>query len=125
VSWFAAFLLFSGTTIHAQSHQNPLAEARIAGTVLDQQGKPLENISIHAVREQTGMYMPTVDSNTNHRSEQHRTRQLALIHSASARGTSVNVSYTFTMVISFPSLAQQRSRSGSSWAVRRASSDFQ
>src|SRR5579859_7436015 len=41
------------------------------------------------------------------------------------RGTSVNVSYTFTMVISFPSLAQQRSRWGSSWAVRRASSDFQ
>ena len=44
---------------------------------------------------------------------------------AGSIGTADNVSYTFTMVISFPSLAQQRSMSGSSSAVRRASSDFQ
>jgi hypothetical protein len=30
--------------------------------VLDEQGHPLKNISVHAVLEQTGMYMPTLDS---------------------------------------------------------------
>src|SRR3981081_2010161 len=39
--------------------------------------------------------------------------------------TLAQVSSTFTMRLSLPSRAQQRSTSGSSWAARRDSSDFQ
>jgi hypothetical protein len=64
VNYFAAtVLLLSAAAGRAQSDKRPPAEARIVGTVLDPQGKPLKNIFIHAVLEQTGMYMPTADSN--------------------------------------------------------------
>jgi hypothetical protein len=59
----ATLLVLSAAPAHAQSDKKPLAEARIVGTVLDQQGQPLKNISVHAVLEQTGMYMPTANSN--------------------------------------------------------------
>jgi hypothetical protein len=55
-------LLLAVGNIDAQTKGNPSAYARIVGTVLDQQGHPLRNISVHAVLEQTGMYMPTVNS---------------------------------------------------------------
>lgn len=44
------------TTPKAQGH------TRIVGIVLDEQHHPLRNISVHAVSQQTGMYMPSVDS---------------------------------------------------------------
>jgi hypothetical protein len=58
-----AVLLLSVAFVEAQTAGKPQAHAGIVGTVLDEQGHPLKNISVHAVLEQTGMYMPTVDSN--------------------------------------------------------------
>ena len=57
-----ALLLLSAARVFAQGNEKPPAEARIAGTVIDQQGQPLTNIFVHAVLEQTRMYMPTVNS---------------------------------------------------------------
>lgn len=59
----AVSLLLSATPLCAQENESPPAEARIVGKVIDQQGEPLKNISVHAGLKQTGMYMPTVDSN--------------------------------------------------------------
>jgi hypothetical protein len=58
-----AVLLLSVAFVEAQTAGKPQVHAGIAGTVRDEQGHPLKNISVHAVLEQTGMYMPTVDSN--------------------------------------------------------------
>lgn len=58
-----AVLLLSVAFVEAQTAGKPQALAGIVGTVLDEQGHPLKNVSVHAVLEQTGMYMPTVDSN--------------------------------------------------------------
>jgi hypothetical protein len=58
-----AFVLLSVAQVDARITGNPSAHARIAGTVVDQQGQPLKNIFVHAVSDETGMYMPTVDSN--------------------------------------------------------------
>lgn len=59
----AAFLLLSIAHVNRQVTGIPPAHARIVGTVLDQQSQPIKNIFVHAVSEETGMYMPTVDSN--------------------------------------------------------------
>jgi len=56
-------LLLLMANVEAQTTRRPQAHAGIVGTVLHEQGHPLKNISVHAVLEQTGMYMPTVDSN--------------------------------------------------------------
>lgn len=58
-----AVLLLLVAYAEAQTAGSPQAHAGIVGTVLDEQGHPLKNISVHAVLEQTGMYMPTVNSN--------------------------------------------------------------
>lgn len=58
-----AVLLLSVAFVEAQTAGKPQAHAGIVGTVLDEQGHPLKNIAVHAVLEQTGMYMSTVDSN--------------------------------------------------------------
>jgi len=58
-----AVLLLSVAFVEAQTAGKPQAHAGISGTVRDEQGHPLKNISVHAVLEQTGVYMPTVDSN--------------------------------------------------------------
>lgn len=58
----AAFLLLSIADVNSQVRGIPPAHARIVGTVLDQQSQPLKNMFVHAVSEETGMYMPTVDS---------------------------------------------------------------
>lgn len=49
--------------VGAQTTGKPQAHAGIVGTVFDQQARPLKNISVHAVSDKTGRYMPTVDSN--------------------------------------------------------------
>jgi hypothetical protein len=64
LSCFAVpFLLLSAAPLCAQANEKPQREARIVGRVLDQQGQLLKDISVHAVLKQTGMLMPTVNSN--------------------------------------------------------------
>jgi len=66
VNCFAAtFLLLSACPVQAQCDEKPPAETRIVGTVLDQRGQPLRDISVQAFLKQTGMYMPTADSNND------------------------------------------------------------
>lgn len=66
VAWsISAFVLGLALLALAQAREEPHAEGRIAGTVLDQQGQPLNHIFVHAVSEQTGVYMPTVESDIN------------------------------------------------------------
>jgi hypothetical protein len=48
--------------VQSQTAEKQPTHSRIIGTVLDQQGHPLNNISVHAVLERTGMYMPTANS---------------------------------------------------------------
>jgi hypothetical protein len=56
-------LLLFVADVGAQTTGGHQAQAEIRGTVFDEQGHPLENISVHAVSDTTGRYMPTVDSN--------------------------------------------------------------
>ena len=49
--------------VGAQTTGKPQARAGIVGTVFDEQARPQKNISVHAVSDKTGMYIPTVDSN--------------------------------------------------------------
>ena len=55
----AVFLTFTALLLSAQTAHKPKPMGRIEGTVLDEQGWPVKNIGVHAVLEQTGMYMPT------------------------------------------------------------------
>ena len=59
----AVFLLLS--IAHCFSQDNParFAEARIIGLVVDEQGRPLKNIFVHAFLKQKHLFMPTANSN--------------------------------------------------------------
>lgn len=61
VSTGVVLLLFVAG-VGAQTTGKPQAHAGIVGTVVDEQAHPLKNISVHAVSDKTGMYMPTVGS---------------------------------------------------------------
>jgi hypothetical protein len=57
-----AFVVLSGFLATAQTREEPNPAGRIIGTVLDQRGLPLKRIFVHAILEQTGMYMPTAET---------------------------------------------------------------
>jgi hypothetical protein len=57
-----AVLFLSVTCVAAQTAERDRPHDRIVGTVVDEQGHQVKNISVHAVLEQTGKYMPTVVS---------------------------------------------------------------
>ena len=57
-----AFIFLSAYIACAQIDKQPTAEGQIVGTVLDRQAQPLAHIFVHALLKQTGMYMPTVES---------------------------------------------------------------
>ena len=55
-------LLLSANSLQAQTTEKSEVRPAIVGTVLNEQGDPLKNISVHAVLELTGFYMPTAVS---------------------------------------------------------------
>lgn len=61
-SFLAATLLLALISVARKIDPAP-GSARIVGTVVDLNGKPLKNISVRAFLEETKMYMPTADTN--------------------------------------------------------------
>lgn len=61
------FLLLSALFLLAQTAQHPKSRGKIEGIVLDEQGRPVKNIGIHAVLERTGMHMPSANSDDDGR----------------------------------------------------------
>jgi len=51
-----AFFLLSGLSASTQVSEGAKATGRITGTVLDQRGQPLHRITVHVVREESGIY---------------------------------------------------------------------
>ena len=53
-------LLILSVIAQGQTARQMTAGGQITGTVMDQHGRPLQTIAVHAFREETRMYMPTV-----------------------------------------------------------------
>jgi hypothetical protein len=56
-------LLILAFSCWAQAGGEQHRTARITGRVVNQQGQPLGHISVEAIQEQTGMHMPTAETN--------------------------------------------------------------